>query len=293
MHRGYHPRDVDAAAILADADALVADVLAGAHAPVEVVELGPGALGIKHARRLADGLACRIAEHALRRRIPRQDGAVGRQPHDGVVRRRGDGCQPGVGVLGRLALGNVEGDAEHGVRAAVGPTADLAAAIDPAHLAVRPHDAELLLEEVAAAAHGGLVALAQRRPVVRVDEAQHLVRCAGELLRRAPEQPVHGVGPCHLVGGNIPLPHAEACRRQRQGKALVGATQLIGAAIARPGIVGLQGDVSLAHAHRRVAERELISRSTLQYPNSLRAAPPAALPLTLPRPAWHTQLSRG
>ena len=99
-------------AVLANAEALVADVLAGTHAAVDVLELGLGVRGIEYAHRAADGLVPGVAEHALRRRVPRQDGAVGRQADDGVVGRRGNGRQSGVGLLGLLALCDVEGDAE-------------------------------------------------------------------------------------------------------------------------------------------------------------------------------------
>ena len=198
----------------------MADVLAGTHAAVDVLELGPGVRGIEYAHRAADGLVPGVAEHTLRRRVPRQDGAVGCQADDGVVGRRGNGRQSGVGLLGLLALCDVEGHAENGMRDTVGPAAHLTAAIDPPDLAVAPNDAELLGEGIAVAAHSRLVAGAKRSAVIRMDAAQHLVRRAGELLPPEPEQPVHGVGPRDAVGGDVPLPNADAGRREHQGQVL-------------------------------------------------------------------------
>jgi len=240
-------------AVLANAKALVADVLAGTHAAVDVLELGPRVRGIEYAHRAADGLVRGVAEHALRRRIPRQDGADGCQADDGVVSRRGNGCQSGVGLLGLLALGDVEGDAENGMRDTVGPAAHLTAAIDPPDLAVAPNDAELLGVGIAVAAHGRLVAGAKCSAVVRMDAAQHLVRRAGELLPPETEQPVHRVGPRDAVGGDVPLPDADAGRREHQGQVLERAAELAGGAGALARITAPRRSIPVGLLHRRLA----------------------------------------
>jgi hypothetical protein len=67
------------------AHAFVAQVLAGAHAGVERLELGVGAFGIEDAHGLADHLLGWISEQALRGRIPGQDDAAERHADDGVV----------------------------------------------------------------------------------------------------------------------------------------------------------------------------------------------------------------
>ena len=51
-----------------------------------------------------------------------------------------------LALLGALAVGDVDGDAVHAHRLAVGVARDDAGAVAPAHLAARPHDAEFDLE---------------------------------------------------------------------------------------------------------------------------------------------------
>ena len=70
------------------------------------------------------------------------------------------------------------------------------------------------------------VALPELGAVVGMHEAQHLVGIAGELLVRASEQPVHGVGPGHPVAGDVALPDAEARGGKRQRQAFERQAQL-------------------------------------------------------------------
>ena len=130
--------------------------------------------------------------------------------------------QEGDMILPVAALRHVERHAQHGDRPAILRADELRAAEHPADLAVRSDDAKLLVEAGGFSLRGLIEGLAECCAVVGMHEAQDFIGPAGELIAPAPEDSVHALGPGDFVGGQIPVPCAEAGDVERQRQALMG-----------------------------------------------------------------------
>ena len=148
--------------------------------------------------------------------------------------------QQHLALLGAFAVGDVEGDAVHAYRLALGVARDDAGAIAPAHFAARSHDPEFDLEaRLAQTDDGG------ERVLLAVVGMHHRLDALDrglEMSRIDAEDAVRAVIPFEMTRHQVDLPRAHVAGRERDGAALLALAQALGL---RLELGGARGDALL------------------------------------------------
>ena len=218
-------------------------------------------LGQEDAEMAADDLVGLVTLDALGAVVPAAHAPVGVEHVDRVIARAPE--QQAVvllgfaqGLLGLLALGDVDADAEHAHGTAIAAADHLARAVQMAHAAVGPDDA-LLVAEGFARLQRLADARTHLRAVVGVNEVHELVERAAEALGRHAVDLVQLVGPGDAVARDIPRPAAEIAEPLRFHEMGVGLVEL-GGALAHAAVelgLGTAQAVLAASAHGDVHRR--------------------------------------
>jgi hypothetical protein len=131
-----------------------------------------------------------------------------------------------LALFGTLAFGDVDGDAVHAHRSALGVVRDHAGPVAPAHLAGRANDAEFDLEAVLARGDDG----GDRILLAILGMDHRLDALDGGLERGAidAEDPVGPVIPFDTTGSDVDLPRAHVAGAERDRPPFLAAPQLLG-----------------------------------------------------------------